>query len=113
MTLKVNCYLRNQKLTTLSVALVTVVLTYGTIFKQFYDEIIIIQGNESTVLTESIAEYFGLKQGFLPTLLPPLHYIASVYPLFLSLASQEPMFKLYQKEDRMHQIKYKYRLSIN
>ena len=53
-TPKVNCYSRNQELTTLSVALVTVVLTYGTIFKQFYDEILIIQGNESTVVTESI-----------------------------------------------------------
>ena len=53
-TLKVNCYFRNQELTTLSVALVTVVLTFGTIFKQFYDEILVIQDNESTVVTESI-----------------------------------------------------------
>ena len=60
-TLKVNCYLRNQELTTLSVALVTVVLTYGTIFKQFYDEIIIIQGNESTVVTESICRIFRFE----------------------------------------------------
>ena len=60
-TLKVNCYSRNQELTTLSVALVTVVLTYGTILKQFYDEILIIQGNESTLVTESICWIFRFE----------------------------------------------------